>query len=50
MKEKVSEDMMDVKNQAEKPIMRHFSGHKVEDMHFWSSRAWVERAWLKGSW
>ena len=26
--------MRDIKNQAEKPIMRHFSGHKVDDMHF----------------
>ena len=26
--------MRDVKNQAEKPIMRHFSGHKVDDIHF----------------
>ena len=34
VKEQVSEHMRDVKNQAEKPIMRHFSGHKVDDIHF----------------
>ena len=34
MKERVIEHMRDVKNQAAKPIMRHFSGHKVDDMHF----------------
>ena len=34
MKERVSEHMRDIKNQAEKPITRHFRGHKVDDMHF----------------
>ena len=34
VKERVCEHMRDIKNQAEKPIMRHFSGHKVADMHF----------------
>ena len=29
----ISEHMRDIKNQAEKPIMRHCSGHKVDDMH-----------------
>ena len=34
VKERVSEHMRDIKNQAEKPIMRHFSCHKVDDMRF----------------
>ena len=34
VKEQVSEHIRDVKNQAKKPIMRHFSGHKVDDIHF----------------
>ena len=34
MKERDSEHRRDVKNQAENPIMRHFSGHKVDDIHF----------------
>ena len=34
VKERVSEHKKDIKNQAEKPIMIHFSGHKVDDMHF----------------
>ena len=34
LKERVSEHMRDVKNQAEKPIMRHFNGHKVYGMHY----------------
>ena len=33
VKERVSEHMRGIKNQAEMPIMRHYSGHKVDDMH-----------------
>ena len=50
VKEQISEHMRDVKNQAGKPIMIHFSDHKVDDMQFWSCRAWVERTWLTGIW
>ena len=42
--------MRDGKNWAEKPIMRHFSGHKIDDMHFVACRDWVERAGLIGNW
>ena len=48
VKEQISEHMRDVKNQAVKPIMRYFNGHKVDDMHFWSCIAWVESTWLTG--
>ena len=34
VKERVSEHMRDVKNLAEKPIMKHFSGHNADDMCF----------------
>ena len=49
-KERISEHMRYVKNQAGKPIMRHFKGHKVDDMQFRSCRAWVERTWITGIW
>ena len=32
MKERISEYLRDVKKQAEEPIMRHFKGHRVEDV------------------
>ena len=32
--EQVSEHMRDVKNRTQKPKMRHFSDHKVDDMRF----------------
>ena len=34
MKERISEHLKDVKNQAEKPNMRHFKGHMKEDVKF----------------
>ena len=42
--------MRDVKNKTEKPIMIHFSGHKVDNMHFVSLQSLVERTVLTGSW
>ena len=51
VKEQISEHMRDIKNKTEKPIMRHFSGHKVDKIHFVVlQRGQVERAGLTGSW
>ena len=54
-KERIGEHLRDVKNQTEKPIMRHFSGHTV-DVRFvvlqclgWEGRAYrqlVEEKWI----
>ena len=34
VRKRVSEHMRDVRKQAEKPIVRHLSGHKVDNIHF----------------
>ena len=34
VKERIGEHLRDVKNQTEKLIMRHFSGHTVKDVRF----------------